>query len=329
MSLAETSHRTVPFAQRFERLAPLALLVIAVLIYAGIALGTGQPQYLSFDGVVGVANRSIALGITAVGQTFVILLGSIDISVANLISASAVLASVIMNGNPMMVVPAIAAVVVLGVIVGAANGFVIARLEVNPLIATLGMSLIVQGGLSAFVSNFAGAVPDDFQWFAYGNVGPLPFSLLFYAALILLAWVTLRFTKFGSDIYSVGGNADAARLAGIHTNRIIIRAHIVCSLCASIAGLYLASRLKSGAPWIGKDGVYDLESIAVTVIGGTILAGGRGGIWGTVAGVLIFSLIDAIFNLTGADAFSKQILRGVIIVAAVAFYAVRSKRIAA
>jgi ribose transport system permease protein len=329
MSLAGSSRRATPFAQRFERLAPLALLLIAGLIYASIALGTGQPQYLSFDGVVSVANRSIALGLTAVGQTFVILLGSIDISVANLISASTVLASVIMNGNPAMVVPAIVAVLGLGLVVGLANGLVIARLEVNPLIATLGMSLIVQGALSAFVSNFAGAVPDAFQYFAYGNVGPMPFSLLLYAVLVLLAWVTLRFTKFGSDIYSVGGNPDAARLAGIHTNRIIIRAHIVCSLCAAVAGLYLASRLKSGAPWIGKDGVYDLESIAVTVIGGTILAGGRGGIWGTVAGVLIFSLIDAIFNLTGADAFSKQILRGVIIVAAVAFYAVRSKRIVA
>jgi len=330
MSLAETVRRpTVSFAQRFERLAPLALLVVAVAIYAAIALGSGQPQYMSFDGVVGVANRSIALGITAVGQTFVILLGSIDISVANLISAAAVLASVIMNGNPAMIVPAIAAVLVLGFVVGLANGLVIARLEVNPLIATLGMSLIVQGALSAFISNFAGAVPDAFQYFAYGTVGPLPFSLLFYAVLVLLAWVVLRFTKFGSDIYSVGGNVDAARLAGIHTNRIIIRAHIVCSMLAAVAGLYLASRLKSGAPWIGKDGVYDLESIAVTVIGGTILAGGRGGIWGTVAGVLIFSLIDAIFNLTGTDAFLKQVLRGVIIVAAVAFYAVRSKRIVA
>jgi ribose transport system permease protein len=329
MSFADIARPTKPFAQRFERVAPLALLVVACLIYAGIALGTGQPQYLSFDGVVGVANRSIALGITAIGQTFVILIASIDISVANLISASAVLASVIMNGRPEMIVPAIAAVLVLGLVVGVANGLVIARLEVNPLIATLGMSLIVQGGLSAFVSNFAGAVPDSFQWFAYGAVGPLPFSLLFYAALVLLAWATLKFSKFGSDIYSVGGNPDAARLAGIRTTQIIVRAHIVCSLCAAIAGLYLASRLKSGAPWIGKDGVYDLESIAVTVIGGTILAGGRGGIWGTVAGVLIFSLIDAIFNLTGADAFSKQILRGVIIVAAVAFYAVRSRRIVA
>ncbi|MDT4872358.1 Ribose import permease protein RbsC [compost metagenome] len=109
----------------------------------------------------------------------------------------------------------------------------------------------------------------------------------------------------------------------------MIASHILCSLCASLAGLYLASRLKSCSPWIGTEGAYDLESIAVVVIGGTILSGGKGGIWGTVAGVIIFSLIDSIFNLAGVDAFAKQVMRGIIIVAAVAFYAVRSKRIVA
>jgi ribose transport system permease protein len=172
-------------------------------------------------------------------------------------------------------------------------------------------------------------VPAEFQFFAYGEVGGVPFGLIFFAGLTLVSWFVLRFTKFGSDIYSVGGTKEAARLSGIKTDRIVIQAHIACSLCASLAGLYLASRLGSGAPWIGRDGVYDLESIAVVVIGGTVLAGGRGGVWGTVAGVMIFSLIDSIFNIAGVDAFAKQILRGVIIVAAVAFYAIRSKRLVA
>ncbi len=90
-----------------------------------------------------------------------------------------------------------------------------------------------------------------------------------------------------------------ARLAGIRTDRVTIRAHVLCSLFAGLTGLYLASRLRSGAPWIGRDGVYDLESIAVVVIGGTLLAGGRGGVWGTIAGVLLFAVIDASFNMLG------------------------------
>jgi len=316
---------------RFERIAPVLLVVAALLVYAAVAVTTRQPQYLTVDNFIQILARSIALGITAVGQTFVILLASIDLSVANLISAAAVLASVIMAGQPSMIVPAIAAVLVLGLVVGVVNGLVVARLGVNPLIATLGMAFIIQGCLSAFVNNFAGSVPEEFQAFAYGQVGPVPWSLVFLTALAVIAWFVLRFTKFGSDIYAVGGNPDAARVAGIKTWRVILAGHVICSLTAVIAGLYLASRLRSGAPWIGADGAYDLQSIAVTVIGGTVLSGGRGGIWGTMAGVLIFSLIDAIFNLTGLAAVVgvQGMLRGVIIVAAVAFYAVRSRKIVA
>jgi ribose transport system permease protein len=314
---------------RFERWAPLILLGGAFLIYVGVALATNQAQYLTFDNLIAILGRSIALGITAIGQTFVILVASIDLSVASLISATSVLASVIMDGSPAMIVPAILACIALGGIVGLANGLVVAGLKVNPLIATLGMSLIIQGCLSAFVSNFAGEVPAAFQMFAYGQIGPFPLALLFLTALAVLAWAVLRFTKFGSDIYAVGGNEEAARFAGIKTGRIVVLSHVICSVCAAIAGLYLASRLRSGAPWIGSDGVYDLESIAVVVIGGTVLAGGRGGIWGTMAGMMIFSLIDSIFNIAGVDSFAKQVMRGIIIVAAVAFYAIRSKRIVA
>ncbi|MBL8598455.1 MAG: ABC transporter permease [Devosia sp.] len=311
---------------RFDRYASGFLLLASIVLYVGLVVVSGQTKYLSVDNLVSILGRSITLGITAIGQTFAILVASIDLSVASLISASAVVTSVVMNGEPSMMLPAILAVLALGAVVGLINGLVISKLEVNPLIATLGMSLIIQGVLSAFYNNFAGKVPVEFQIFAYGSVGIVPYSLIFMFVLAGLAWFVLRFTRFGSDIYSVGGNKDAARNAGIKTSGVIIGAHVVCSLCAAIAGLYLASRLRSGAPWIGAEGVYDLESIAVVVIGGTILAGGRGGIWGTMAGVIIFSLIDSIFNVIGMDAFVKQVVRGIIIVAAVAFYAVRSKR---
>ncbi|PJE37964.1 ABC transporter permease [Pseudooceanicola lipolyticus] len=314
---------------RLTTLVPLLLLATALAVYAGVAVGTGQMQYLSFDNILTILGRSIALGITAVGQTFAILVASIDLSVANLISVSAVLASFVMDGDPSRMLPAIALVLTVGVLIGLVNGLVIAKLQVNPLIATLGMALILQGLLSASFNNFAGAVPESFQSFAYGTVAGLPVSLVFLLALTVLAWVFLRFTRPGSNFYAVGGNEAAAKLAGIATDRVKIMAHVLCSTCAAIAGLYLASRLRSGAPWIGRDGVYDLESIAVVVIGGTVLAGGRGGVWGTLMGVMIFSLIDATFNLAGIDAFAKQILRGVIIIAAVAFYVARSKRITA
>ena len=326
MSAASLAKRS---AWRMERYAPALLLGVTLTIYIAIALGLGLTRFLTPEAGIAILNRSIALGITAVGQTFAILVGSIDLSVAHLISASAVVASAIMNGDPAMMLPAVLAVLVMGVLVGTLNGLLITRLEVNPLIATLGMALIIQGCLASFHGHFGGSVPDAFQFFAYGTVLGLPVGLLVLALLVVTAWTVLRFTRFGSSIYSVGGNKETARAAGIKTARVVMGSHIICSLCASLAGLYLASRLKCGSPWIGTEGAYDLESIAVVVIGGTILSGGKGGIWGTVAGVIVFSLIDSIFNLAGVDAFAKQVMRGIIIVAAVAFYAVRSKRIVA
>ncbi len=312
---------------RPARDVPVAPLLFAgsLALYIATALATGQHAYLTGEGFVGLAQRMVALGIVALGQTLTILVGSIDLSVANLISVSAVLASFIMKGEPAMIAPAVLAVLALSAAVGLVNGLIIARLDVNPLIATLGVGLILQGLLSASFSNFAGSVPSAFQAFAYGRIGPLPWSVLLLLVLALAIWLLLSRTRFGAHLYATGGNRDGARLAGIRTERVMIGAHVLCSLMAGLTGLYLASRLRAGAPWVGRDGVYDLESIAVVVIGGTLLAGGRGGVWGTLAGVFLFATLDAVFNMTGIDAFPKQVLRGAIVILAVAVYAVRSK----
>lgn len=123
----------------------------------------------------------------------------------------------------------------------------------------------------------------------------------------------------------MGGSEETAHLSGLRTGRILTLSHVICSMTAVLTGLFVVSRLRSGAPWVGTDGLYDLESIAATVIGGTALSGGKGGVWGTLAGVLIFSLLDTMFNQIGIDAYMKQILRGAIIILAVGFYTFRSK----
>ncbi len=304
---------------------PLLLLIGSVALYIAVALSTGSAQQLGIDGVVGLLQRMVALGIVALGQTFVILAGSIDLSVASVISAGAVVASGVMQGDTAMMVPAVLAVLLMSAAIGVVNGLVIARLRVSPLIATLGTGLIVQGVLSSEVSDFAGSVPPAFQAVAYGAIGPLPWSVLALLALTAGAAWLLRETRFGAHLYAVGGNPAGARLAGIRTDRVMLLAHVLCSVCAGLAGLYLASRLRSGAPWIGRDGVYDLESIAVVVIGGTLLAGGRGGVWGTIAGVLLFAVLDASFNMLGVPAFPKQVMRGVIVICAVAAYSARTR----
>jgi len=325
-SAVETRSARTP---RLSVNAPLLLLVVSIALYVVVAVATRQTMMLHVDGIVGLLQRMVGLGIVAIGQTFAIVAGSIDLSVANLISVAAVLASFIMQGRPEMMLPAVAAVLAISAVVGVVNGALISRLKVNPLIATLGVGLVLQGLLSASFTNFAGSVPAEFQAVAYGALGPAPYSVIGLFALALLASFVLRATKFGAHLYAVGGNAEGARLAGIRTGLVTVGAHVVCSLCAGLTGLYLASRLRSGAPWVGRDGVYDLESIAVVVIGGTLLAGGRGGVWGTLAGVLLFAALDASFNMLGVSAYPKLVLRGAIVIAAVAVYTFRSRDLVA
>ena len=238
---------------------PLFLFVGSLVLYVGVAVWTGQTSQLQTEGWVGLLQRMVALGIVGVGQTFVILCGSIDLSVANLISVGAVAASFIMQGRDSMMLPAVAVVLAISVVVGAINGAIIAGLRVNPLIATLGVGLVLQGLLSASFTDFAGSVPQAFQAFAYGALGPVPYSVLGLFALALAAWWTLGATRFGAHLYAVGGNAEGARLAGVRTDLVMVSAHVICSVLAGVTGLYLASRLRSGAPWVGRDGVYDLE----------------------------------------------------------------------
>lgn len=273
--------------------------------------------------------RSVALGIVAVGQTFVMIGASIDLSVAYTISLTAVMTSLIMQGDPARVPIAIVVVLAVGALIGLINGLIITKLNVNSFIATLGTGLIIEGFLSGSFSNFKGSVPESFRALGYNSWGPIPVSIILLAAVLVVGWFILTSTKFGAHLYGVGGSREIGRLSGLRTARVIIGAHVICSITAVLSALFITSRLGSGAPWVGPDGVYDLESVATTVIGGTAMSGGRGGVWGTIAGVLIFGVIDTVFNQLGVDTFLKMVLRGAIIILAVASYSVRSKREAA
>lgn len=279
--------------------------------------------------MLNIVVRSVALGIVAVGQSLVLIGASIDLSVAYTISITAVMSSYLMQGKTDNVPIAILTVFGIGALIGVVNGLTITKLHVNPFIATLGTSLIIKGIINATFSNYTGSVPQSFEFFGYGTLGPLPVSILILFLIVLAGWFLLARTKFGSHLYGVGGNSEVARLSGVRTDRVLIGAHIICSMTAVLAGLFLVSQMRSGAPWVGPNGVYDLNSIATTVIGGTALAGGKGGVWGTLGGVLIFGVLETVFNQLGVNPYLKTVLQGAIIVLAVASYTIRSKKEAA
>ena len=250
--------------------------------------------------------RSVALGIVAVGQTLVIIGASIDLSVAYTISITAVMSSYIMQGDNSNVPVALLGVFAIGIVIGLANGLIITKLHVNPFIATLGMSLIIKGIINATFSNYTGSVPQAFECFGYGTIGPIPVSIIILLLIVTIGWFILARTKFGAHLYGVGGNSEVARLSGVRTDRVLIGAHVLCSMTAVLSGIFLVSQMRSGAPWVGPNGVYDLNSIATAVIGGTALSGGKGGVWGTLAGVLIFGVLDTAFNQLGRKSIPQE-----------------------
>jgi len=298
----------------------------AIFVIGGIIVQTQGQDFLSRGNVVDMLQRTVVLGVVAAGQTVVIICGSLDLSVAETASAASLLGAEIMNGDTSMLIPGILAVVGLGVVIGLVNGFVITGLRVNPFIATLGTMLIIRGIIQYQYDAPAGAVPGVLHDFAFTRFGPIPVSLLLLAFAVALVWFILHRTRLGHRIYAVGGDIEVSRLSGVRTGRTIIAAHVICSVLAALTGLYLASRLGAGSPRVGSDGGYDLESIAAVVLGGAYLLGGRGAVLGTLGGVFILAVMDNVFNAMEFDSFLKQVVRGTIIILAVAAYALRNKR---
>jgi ribose transport system permease protein len=302
---------------------PVWLVLAGVFVVGWIVVDASGGRFLAVTNLQNIAQRSVALGLVAVGQALVVLAGSLDLSVAYTISIAAVVSSVVMAGDPGRVGGGVAAGLGVGAAIGLVNGLVITLLRVNAFVATFGVSLVARGVLNATFDNFAGAVPKQFQSLGYDAVVGVPVSVFLLAGVVAGAWWLVHRTRFGYHVYAVGGNPEVARLSGIRVNRTLLVVHVLCGLCAALSGLFLASRLGSGAPWVGPDGGYDLESIAVVVLGGVALTGGKGRLLGAISAVLMFAVFDSVFNSFEASPFLRTLVRGVIIVGAVALYARR------
>lgn len=321
--VVDTPARTAATRRRLgtTELVYIALLGVAIAGAVLVAVVKGGNLF-STANTVDMLTRSSLLGFVALGQTLVILCRSLDLSVGYVMALSSLVAATTMAGEPARIPLAIAVTLLVAGGVGLANGLIVSVLKVNPFIATLGMGLIIKGYLDTQYKGPAGEVPSVFQQFGYSRIGFLPLS----AAVMLIAAVAgilyLRKTRTGFHMYAVGGNPEVARMSGIRTGRVMVAAHVICALAAGVAGLLIASRFGTGSALVYDSG-YELDSIAAVVLGGTFLMGGRGGIAGTLAGVLILAELDTVFNILQVDPFFKDVLRGVIIIAAVAIYARR------
>ncbi|OUZ07592.1 ABC transporter permease [Aeromicrobium sp. PE09-221] len=298
------------------------VLLLAVVVGAGITASRGR-NFFSIGNLDNVFTMMTILGLIAVGQTLVILVGSLDLSVPFVVSLSSVTAGGLMAGQTGRIVPAVLVTLLVGAAIGLVNGLVVSRLAVHGFIATLGMGLILSGYLASNYQGSHGEAPRAFRLLDATRIGPVPMATLIMLTFAMLAILLLRRTRLGHHLYAVGGNADIARMSGVRTTSPVVAAHVICSMLSAVAGLLLLARLGVGQPTVGAQGSYDLMSIAAVVLGGTLLGGGKGNVVGTIAGVAIFAVLDNVMGVMELNPFLKDVVRGVVIIVAVAVYARR------
>ncbi|MEJ3405553.1 ABC transporter permease [Rathayibacter sp. YIM 133350] len=302
----------------------VGIALVAVILIGAVLVASAGRNFFSPGNIRDILTGMSVLGFVAIGQTLVILCASLDLSVPYVVSLSSLIAAEAMRGDAGRILPALLLVLAVAAAIGLVNGLIVTRLHVNGFIATLGVGLIIKGYLDTVYQGTAGEVPWAFQLIGATGLGPVPVSTIIMLVVAALVGLFLARTRTGNHMYAVGGNEHVARLSGIHTSRPLIVAHVLCSICAALAGLLLASRLGVGSPTVGTQGGYDLLSIAAVVLGGTLLMGGRGSVWGTIGGVAIFAVVDSVMSVLQVNPFLKDVVRGVVIVAAVAVYTSRS-----
>jgi ribose transport system permease protein len=294
-------------------------LVIALALLCGAGVLTAGGRFASLDNVLTILRLAAVIGVVSVGMTFVIIGGGIDLSVGAIVALSSVWATTLatqeMAANVHWIV-----MVITGLLVGAGcglvNGVVIAYGRLAAFIATLAM-LASARGLAEIISNRRTQIVQDqgFVDFFSGDVAGIPTLVIIFALVAIVGWVLLNRTTFGRRTFAVGGNAEAARLAGIRVQRHTVLLYVLSGVACGIAAVMLMARTTTGSSTHGT--LYELDAIAAVVIGGTLLIGGRGTIVGTVLGVLIFTTLGNVFTLNNLSSSAQQVARGVIIVAAV------------
>ena len=294
-------------------------LVIALVLICIVGLVTAGDRFGSFDNAMTILRLAAVIGVVSVGMTFVISGGGIDLSVGAIVALASVwattLATQTMAENFHWIVMVFTAILV-GAGCGLVNGLIVAYGRVAPFIVTLAM-LAAARGLAEIIAQRRTQIITDrgFIDFFNGRVAGVPVLVIIFALVAVVGWVLLNRTTFGRRTLAIGGNPEAARLAGIKVQRHTAYLYVLLGVACGIAAVMLMARTTTGSSTHG--GLYELDSIAAVVIGGTLLSGGRGTVVGTVFGVLIFTTLTNVFTLNDLDTSTQAVAKGAIIVAAV------------
>ncbi|RME59440.1 MAG: ribose ABC transporter permease [Caldilineae bacterium] len=291
------------YLQRFGILTSFILLCIALSLLSD--------RFLTGQNVINVLRQITINGIIAVGMTYVILIGDIDLSVGSILAlTSVVTADLLQKGVPVPV--AILLGVGLGMVLGAVNGAITVRFQVPSFITTLGMLTAARGmALTYTQGRPITGLPEGFRFLGRGEPLGIPMPVVIALITFAVGWVVLRRTRAGEYIYAMGNNPVAARLVGIHTGRLRTWIFMISGGLSALAGMILTARLDSAQPTAGV--AFELDAIAAVVLGGTSFTGGIGGLGGTLLGALIIGVLDNGLNLLNISSLYEQLVKGAVI----------------
>ena len=300
-----------------KRLSPL---ILPFSLLALIAVATVlQPAFLSVRNLQDVLTQAAPLGIVVLGQTFVILVRGLDLSVASLMATVAVIATAFNTSSNSMIPVIFAVGITFSALMGLISGLLVTKRNVSPFLATLAMMIVLQGIRFSYTQGApAGSLPSGFRFLGSGQILGLPVNIIVFAFLATGLAVLLHMSPMGRKIYITGGNPVAAELVGIRSDRVTIFCYVVCSVMAGIAGLFLVGFVGTVDNWVGKG--YELDSIVAAVIGGVALSGGSGTIAGAVTGALILVALFNIVIILGLPVQAQLVIKGIIIITAAALF---------
>jgi ribose/xylose/arabinose/galactoside ABC-type transport system permease subunit len=286
--------------------------IFIALLAECVFLALATDAFFTPGNVQNVLRQNAFTAILAAGMGFAILTGGIDLSVGSVVALSGVLcADVLARGGGLPV--GIAAGLVVGAAVGLLNGLVVTKVGIPPFIVTLAMMLVARGAAYKYTdARTISGLPASFAALSRGLV---PVAVM--AAVFALSWLLLMRTPFGRHVYATGGNREAAWLSGIRVDRVLLAVYGLSGLSAGLAGVLVASRLNAGYPKAGE--FYELDAVTAVVVGGTSLFGGRGSIWGTLAGAFFIGILNNGLNLYHVEHYDQLVVKGVVLLAAASF----------
>jgi ribose transport system permease protein len=293
--------------------APLMILIGLVILFSIIS-----PNFMTPYNILILVRQVSFVAISAVGLMFVMIGGAIDLSIGSQIILTNIVLSIMMAYGHVPLILAIPIILLLGTALGAFNGLLSIKLKIHPLIITLGTASIYKG-VGYIIANSRNIMgfPDAFRFFGQGYVGPIPVPILVMIIVALIGNFVLVRTYFGRHTFALGGNEEAARLAGVNTNRMKVILFAVCGFASAITSVLLLSRVFAGQVSTGAG--IEFDCLTAALLGGVSFKGGEGSIFGLITGVLIIGVLNNAMQLASFPDFSQNVVKGVVLLAAVGF----------